>query len=187
MKEKVSLAELFLTFAKAGVMTFGGGMAMLPLLMREIVDNKKWATEEELSDYYAIAQCTPGIIAVNTATFVGAKHRGIIGGIFATLGMVFPSLIIITLLAGVISLIADNPLVQKAFMGIRISVCVLVLNSAVKLWKTAIKGKISILIFVLSGFLVLFINLSPVVVVLITIALGILFHKYAPSKEGGKA
>lgn len=184
MKEKVSLTELFLTFAKAGAMTFGGGMAMLPLLMREVVENKKWATEEELSDYYAIAQCTPGIIAVNTATFVGAKHRGILGGIFATLGMVFPSLIIITLLAGIISLIADNPIVQKAFMGIRISVCVLVLNSATKLSKSAISGKLSIIIFILSGLLVLFVNLSPVVIVLIAIIFGLLFNKYIPSKEG---
>lgn len=186
MKEKVSILELFLTFAKAGVMTFGGGMAMLPLLMREIVENKKWATEEELSDYYAIAQCTPGIIAVNTATFIGAKHRGVIGGIFATLGMVFPSLVIITLLASAISLIADNPIVQKAFMGIRISVCVLVLNSAIKLSKTAINRRISVIVFILSGILVLFINLSPVVVVLIAIVLGIIFNKYVPSKEGGE-
>ena len=95
MKE---MLELFLTFAKMGVMTFGGGMAMLPILQREVVDNKHWATEEELVDYYAIGQCTPGIIAVNTATFIGQKKGGAIGGILATLGVVFPSLIIISLL-----------------------------------------------------------------------------------------
>ena len=83
MKE---LWTLFWTFAKMGVMTFGGGMAMLPILQREVVENKHWATEEELTDYYAIGQCTPGIIAVNTATFIGQKYKGIAGGIVATLG-----------------------------------------------------------------------------------------------------
>ena len=87
--------DLFLTFAKVGVMTFGGGYAMLPILQREVVERKGWATEEELMDYFAIGQCTPGIIAVNTATFIGQKLNGVFGGIFATLGFVFPSLVII--------------------------------------------------------------------------------------------
>ena len=89
MKE---LWSLFLTFAKVGVMTFGGGYAMLPILQREVVENKGWATDEELTDYFAIGQCTPGVIAVNTATFIGQKRAGIAGGIVATLGVVFPSL-----------------------------------------------------------------------------------------------
>ena len=97
------MLELFLTFAKMGVMTFGGGMAMRPILQREVVDNKHWATEEELVDYYAIGQCTPGIIAVNTATFIGQKMGGVIGGILATLGVVFPSLVIMSALAGLIT------------------------------------------------------------------------------------
>ena len=96
LKEMLSLC---LTFAKVGVMTFGGGYAMLPILQREVVENKGWATDEELTDYFAIGQCTPGVIAVNTATFIGQKRRGIIGGIVATLGVVFPSLIIIAALA----------------------------------------------------------------------------------------
>ena len=95
MKE---LLVLFLTFAKVGVMTFGGGYAMLPILQREVVENKGWATDEELTDYFAIGQCTPGVIAVNTATFIGQKQRGIAGGIVATLGVVFPSLVIISAL-----------------------------------------------------------------------------------------
>lgn len=94
------LLTLFLTFAKVGVMTFGGGYAMLPILQREVVENKGWTTDEELTDYFAIGQCTPGVIAVNTATFIGQKRRGILGGIVATLGVVFPSLVIIAALAG---------------------------------------------------------------------------------------
>ena len=109
------LFDLFITFAKVGVMTFGGGYAMLPILQREIVENKSWATEEDLADYYAIGQCTPGIIAINTATFVGTKQKGIIGGIVASLGMVFPLLVIITAIAALLSNFADIPLVQHAF------------------------------------------------------------------------
>lgn len=125
--------DLFVTFAKVGVMTFGGGYAMLPILQREVGDNKGWATEEEMMDYFAIGQCTPGIIAVNTATFVGQKQKGILGGIVATLGLVFPSLVIISLLAGVIEAFSHLVWVQHAFAGVRICVCVLILNSVVKL------------------------------------------------------
>ena len=106
--------DLFLTFAKVGVCTFGGGYAMLPILQREVVENKGWATEEELTDYFAIGQCTPGVIAVNTATFIGYKYKGIIGGILTTLGVVFPSLIIITLIAAFLSNFAHIPAVQHA-------------------------------------------------------------------------
>ena len=89
-----SLWELYITFFKVGIMTFGGGYAMLPILQREVVENKGWATEAELADYYAIGQCTPGVIAVNTATFIGQKTKGVAGGIIATLGVVSPSLLI---------------------------------------------------------------------------------------------
>ena len=133
-----NLVDLFVTFAKVGVMTFGGGYAMLPILQREVVDSKGWATEEELMDYFAIGQCTPGIIAVNTATFIGQKQRGILGGILSTLGVVFPSLVIISLLAGVITVFSHLAWVQHAFGGIRVCVCILILNAVVKLLKKAV-------------------------------------------------
>ena len=139
--------DLFLTFAKVGVMTFGGGYAMLPILQREVVEKKGWATEEELMDYFAIGQCTPGIIAVNTATFIGQKFKGVFGGIFATLGVVFPSLVIISLLAGVIEAFSHIAWVQHAFGGIRICVCVLILNAVVKLLKKAVVDKVTLAIF----------------------------------------
>ena len=142
------LGQLFLTFAKVGVMTFGGGMAMLPILQREVVEDKGWATDEELVDYFAIGQCTPGIIAVNTATFIGQKQAGIIGGIVATLGIVFPSLIIITALAGVINSFSHLAWVQHAFAGIRVCVCVLIFNAVVKLWKGAIMDIAALVLFV---------------------------------------
>ena len=121
-KEKASLAELFIAFAKVGVLTFGGGYAMIPILERELVDNHSWATNEELMDYYAVGQCTPGIIAVNTATFVGKKVAGVPGGIVASLGVVAPSVVIITLIAGILTSFADIPAVKSAFGGIRVCV-----------------------------------------------------------------
>ena len=173
LKEMLSL---FLTFAKVGVMTFGGGYAMLPILQREVVENKGWATDEELTDYFAIGQCTPGVIAVNTATFIGQKRRGIIGGIVATLGVVFPSLIIIAALAGVIDAFSHLAWVQHAFAGIRIAVCALVLQSV---WKMAKKGVVDIptgVILVVTFAAVAFFGVSPVLMVVIAAAAGILIN-----------
>ena len=133
--------DLFGTFAKVGVMTFGGGYAMLPILQREVVENKGWATEEELMDYFAIGQCTPGVIAVNTATFIGQKHRGWLGGIVATLGVVFPSLVIISILAGLITNFSHLAWVQNAFAGIQVCVCVLIFNAVLKLLKKSVVDK----------------------------------------------
>lgn len=159
--------KMFLSFAKVGVMTFGGGYAMLPILQREIVDKNGWATEEELMDYFAIGQCTPGVIAVNTATFIGQKLRGIPGGIASTLGVVFPSVVIISLLAGVIEAFSHLTWVQHAFGGIRICVCVLILNAVVKLCKKAVVDKVTLALFlaVLAG--AYFLDISPVVFVLL--------------------
>ena len=175
------LWDLFCTFAKVGVMTFGGGYAMLPILQREVVDKKGWATEEELMDYFAIGQCTPGIIAVNTATFVGQKLKGIAGGIAATLGVVFPSLVIIVLLAGVIEAFSHLGWVQHAFGGIRICVCVLILNAVVKLFRKAVIDKLTLAIFVVIALGSYFSPVSPVLFVLAAGIIGIVLKN-----AGGK-
>ncbi len=167
------LWDLFWTFAKIGVMTFGGGYAMLPLLQREVVDTKGWATEEELMDYFAIGQCTPGVIAVNTATFIGQKLVGISGGIASTLGVVFPSVVIISALAGVIEAFSHLTLVQNAFGGVRVCVCVLILNAVVKLYKKAVVDKATFLIFLVVALGSFFTPISPVVFVLSAAAIGI--------------
>ena len=133
------LADLFLTFAKVGAMTFGGGYAMLPILQREIVEKKGWATEDQLADYYAVGQCTPGIIAVNTATFVGSSQAGILGGVIATLGLVFPSLVIIMTIAAFLKGFMDMEAVGHAFNGVRAGVTALILASVIKLFKGAVK------------------------------------------------
>ena len=180
MKE---LWTLFITFAKVGVMTFGGGYAMLPILQREVVEKKGWATDEELTDYFAIGQCTPGIIAVNTATFIGQKQKGILGGICTTLGVVFPSLVIITALAGVIDAFSHLAWVQHAFAGIRVCVCVLIFNAVLKLWKNAVKDYKAVLIFAAVLALSLLTNITPVVPILAAAVAGILIKAVGGAKK----
>ena len=168
------LFELFWAFAKVGALTFGGGYAMLPIIQREVAEKKGWVTEEELMDYYAIGQCTPGVIAVNTATFIGQKLAGTIGGVIATVGVVFPSMIIITLIAALVNSFSDLTYVKNAFAGVRICVCVLIANAVVKLWKKAVVDKVTLGIFlvVLAGSILL--DVSPVVFVVLAGVVGAL-------------
>ena len=133
------LVDLYLTFTKIGGMMFGGGYAMLPILQREVVDNKKWATAEQLADYYAVGQCTPGVIAVNTATFIGSQQAGITGGIAATLGVVTIPSILILIIAAFLSSFMDSVMVAHAFNGIRACVTALILASVIKLFKRSVK------------------------------------------------
>ena len=169
----MKLLTLFLSFAKVGVMTFGGGYAMIPILEREIVDNKGWASSEELMDYYAVGQCTPGVIAVNTSTFIGYKVAGNIGGIVATLGVIFPSLVIITVIAGILTNFADIPAVKSAFAAIRVCVCVLIFNAVLKLWKGAVKDRPALILFLIVFALSLLFDISPIVFVLFCGAAGV--------------
>ena len=173
----MKLLTLFLSFARVGVMTFGGGYAMIPILEREIVDKQGWASSEELMDYYAVGQCTPGVIAVNTATFIGYKVAGTIGGVFATLGVVFPSVVIIPLIAGILTNFADIPAVKSAFAAIRVCVCVLIFNSVLKLWKGAVKDKAAMVLFAVVFGLSLFLDLSPIVFVVFCAAAGIVLTR----------
>ena len=172
------LWELFVAFARIGALTFGGGYAMIPMLEREVVNRHHWATEEELMDYYAVGQCTPGVIAVNVATFVGYKIAGPVGGVFATLGVVTPSLLIILLIASVLQNFADVPAVKSAFAGIRVCVSVLIFNAVLKLWKKAVVDKAALVLFLLVFLLSLFTDLSPVVFVVVCAAAGIALTRW---------
>ena len=135
-----NLIALFVSFFKVGILTFGGGYAMLPMLQREVVERRGWISEEDILDCYAIGQCTPGVIAVNTATFVGSRQGGFLGAAAATLGVITPSLLIIMTLAGIISRFSHLKWVQHAFAGIRVAVCVLVGQAVVRLWRKGVKG-----------------------------------------------
>ena len=156
---------------------------MLPMIQREVIQKYHWATDDEIMDYYAIGQCTPGIIAVNVATFIGYKRRGVVGGIFATLGVIFPSLIIIMSLAGMISAFSDFAAVQHAFAGIRVCVAVLVFNAVVKLWKSAVVDKLTLAIF-----LVVFAGstLTDIPVMLFILAAGIIGLSVRSIRKGGE-
>lgn len=170
------LWDLFRTFAGIGVVTFGGGYAMLPFLERDIV-GKKWATTEELLDYFALGQCTPGMIAVNVATFVGYKLAGFAGGLFATVGVVTPSFIIISIIAAFLSNFADSPIVIHGFAGIRACVCVLILDAVITLGKKSLKETRAIIIFLLILGASLFTPISPVFLTLTAGVLGLLLFK----------
>lgn len=171
MKE---LWKLFITFCRMGAFTFGGGYAMLPMIQKEIVEKNKWATEEEVLDYYAIGQCTPGIIAINTATFIGFKRKGIPGAIAATAGMVFPSLVIISTIAMFFTEFQDLPIVKHAFSGIRVAVAALIANTVFKLLKTSVKDRLGVLITGASFVSIAFLKISPIVAVVISATLGII-------------
>lgn len=176
------LLDLYLTFARIGVCTFGGGLTMLPILQAEVVDKKKWATEDELLNYYAIGQCTPGVIAVNTATFIGYKTKGISGGIIATLGLVTPCLIIISIIATFLTTFADMAVVQNAFAAVRVAVAAMVLNTVIKMWKFTVKDKLSIVIGVSALIASFFLKVSPIIIVTIGGGIGVIL----PAIKGAK-
>ena len=181
--------ELFLSFAKIGIMTFGGGLAMLPMLERELVDNKKWIDKETLLDFYAIGQCTPGIIAVNVATMVGKRQKGFWGSVVATLGIVFPSVVIISILAAFFNHFAEIEFVQHAFAGARIGVCVVVLNSLIGLLRKQYvdhNNLVTHLIYVVTIVASLYFNISPVIIAVLAVITGIIFLTKKDGKGGSK-
>ena len=175
--------ELFVTFMKIGAFTFGGGYAMLPLIQKEVVEKKGWATEEEIMDYYAVSQCTPGIIMVNTATFIGYDQKGVWGGIIATLGVITPSIIIILMIASLLTAFSSLAIVQHALAGIRVAVCVLILNAIVKLWKNGIKDTFGMLLFLIVLIAVTFTTLPTVLFVILAAFCGVVYHRIR--KNGG--
>ena len=158
--------QLFRVFFSVGLLTFGGGYAMLPILRREVVERRPWCTDEELADYYAVGQCTPGIIAVNTATFVGYRQAGIAGGILATLSLTLPSFIIILIIAALLTNFAEYPVVKNAFAGIRAAVVALVLNAVLKLLKSSVVDRVTLVIFIAVLLCAVVFSVSPVLLVL---------------------
>ena len=180
------LLKLFTTFFRIGLFTFGGGYAMLPLIQREVVEKNKWATEDEVMDYYAVGQCTPGVIAVNVGTFIGYKKKGILGGIVATLGVVCPSIIIISIIAACLSHFSDNAYVQHALAGIRLAVCALVSVSIFKLFKKGIVDAVTALIAIGVFIVMRLFSLSPVISVVASAFIGIIFRCLLKKDGKGK-
>ena len=169
------IKELFLVFAKMGMFTVGGGYAMMPIMKSELIEKRGWITDDELLDYYAIGQCTPGIIAVNVATFVGKKIKGFWGAAAATLGVVFPSVVIIMIIASFISNFSDLWYVQSAFSGIRVVVVILILNTIISMWKKSVKNVFGYITFGLAFVLSFFNIISSAVVVILSGIAGIVY------------
>ena len=180
------LWQLFRAFFNIGIMTFGGGYAMLPMLEREVVDKHGWSTREQLLSYYAIGQCTPGVIAVNTATFIGYDQAGVLGGVLATVGVITPSLVIILLIATVLAQIAHLPLVASAFAGIRPVVGALIASSVIRLCRTTTRQLWQIALCVAAFVVVALLGQSPVWVVLGAAVLGLLFCGRVVRPEGAQ-
>ncbi len=180
MKE---LLKLYWVFCKMGAVCFGGGYAMLPIIQAEIVDKRGWAETEEIMDYYAIGQCTPGVIAVNTSTFIGNKRAGIPGAIAATAGFVTPSIIIIMIISTLLQSFAHITYVERAFSGIRICVAVLIINATVKLWKSAVKDKIGLALCLAVFALSAFTDISPVVFIIGSGLAGYFICKWKGAKK----
>lgn len=174
--------DLYITFFRIGILTFGGGLTMLPLLKYELVESKKWITEEKLLNCYAIGQCTPGIIAVNTATYVGYLKKGVFGGIIATLGMVSPSVLIITIVATFLQNFMEYAIIQHALMGIRGAVCALMLNTVVSLAKKSLTSYINVVICAVALVLALFTEIPTILLIILAGVSGVIVDKV----RGGK-
>ena len=154
------LLELYWTFVQIGCVNFGGGYAMLPLLERELVNKRGWTTMDELRDYFSIGQCTPGVIALNVSTFIGQKRRGVAGAAVATVGFLTGPIIIILAIAAFLKNFAELDVVKHAFAGIRVCVCVLILQAVLRLWKSSVVDVFTLVLYAVifalnafSGFL----------------------------------
>ncbi|HNY16928.1 MAG TPA: chromate transporter [Treponemataceae bacterium] len=176
-------AELFWVFFRIGAVTFGGGLAMLPILERDLAKSRSWVTLDELIDYYAIGQSTPGIIAVNVATFVGYKRKGIWGSIVTTVAIVAPSIVVITLLAMFLNNFADIVWVQKALRGINVVVAVLLISAVWSVGKKTFIDWITVAIGVASFLAMAVFNVSGVIIVLAAALLGVAI-RYRPARGG---
>lgn len=168
--------QLYLIFARIGSITFGGGYAMLPILQRELVENRQWVTDEELMDYFAIGQCTPGIIALNVSTFIGNKRKGVLGGIIATLGFITIPIILIVIIALFLNNFSEYAIVKNAFAGIRVCVCVLILNAVERLWKKSIISKTTFLLFGVIFLLTIFTEIPLYLLVISSAVAGIVIN-----------
>ena len=169
--------ELYWAFFRIGGLTFGGGLSMLPMLKYELVEKKKWVSEEQLLDCYAVGQCTPGIIAVNTATYVGYLKKGLAGAIWGTAGMISPSILIITTLCLFLNNFMDNVWVQHALMGIKGVVCALMLNTVISLAKKSLVSPVCVVIGIVATILAMFTDVPTVLIVVAAAIVGVIYEK----------
>lgn len=183
------LLDLYWTFVKIGCVTFGGGYAMLPILEEELANKRNWTNLDELRDYFSIGQCTPGIIALNVSTFIGEKKKGVPGAILASVGFLTGPIVIILVIAALLKNFADYPVVQHAFAGIRVCVCVLILQAILRLWKKSVVDALSLVLYLVIFLLHAFgkyigIRIPAALLVILAGAAGILISTYRAKKAG---
>lgn len=176
------LKDLFITFFKIGLFTFGGGYAMIPLIEKEIAEEKKWVKREEIADILAVAQSIPGAVAINSATFIGFKQSGKKGALAATLGVILPSFIIIAVIAAFFSKVSDNLIVKSMFAGIRPAVVALITVAVLKVGKTAIRDKTGLMIAIIAWLLVVALDIHAILVIIGGAVFGLLAYKFRPEK-----
>ncbi|MHB1394337.1 MAG: chromate transporter [Clostridia bacterium] len=176
------LKDIFVSFFKIGLFTFGGGYAMIPLIEKEIVEKKKWVGKEEITDILAVAQSIPGAIAINSATFIGFKTYGRKGALVATLGVILPSFVIISFIAAFFSKFDDNQIVKSAFAGIRPAVVALIVYAVIKIGKTSIKDKTGLIVAMIGLVLVVVFNIHAILVIIGGAVFGLAVYKFWPDK-----
>ncbi len=175
MKHIKELWALYTAFFRMGALTFGGGYAMLPMIEREVVDKHKWATMEEVMDYYAMSQCTPGVIAVNVATFIGYKNKGILGGIVATIGVITPSVILISLIASLLQTFYENTFVKSAFQGIGVAVCAILVQAVLKIGKAGLVDKFTWILALVAFLTAWLLDVSTIIIIVVAGIAGIVY------------
>ncbi|MBR1418212.1 MAG: chromate transporter [Synergistaceae bacterium] len=171
------LWELYKTFAAIGSVTFGGGYAMLPILERELVNKREWTSLDELRDYFSIGQCTPGIIALNVSTFIGEKRAGVMGAVAAGLGFLTVPIIIILIIAAFLTNFTELEIIQHAFAGVRVCVCVLIVQAVMRLWKSSIVDKLTLALYLIIFMLNAFAKISPALLVIASGLLGLFIRR----------
>lgn len=177
MNKSSNWLQLYVAFFKVGLLTIGGGYAMLPIIERELVQDKKWMTMEEILESYSVAQSLPGVIASNTAVFVGYRLAGFWGAVISVLGVITPSILIILGIAAVFTQIENLEIVQKAFKGIRIAVLALLCLSMVRMLKASIVDWVTLVIAIAGFLFVMFFGGSPIIVIIASGVLGALFFR----------
>ena len=181
--QKITLFEIYKIFFLIGIQLLGGGYVILPLLQKYLVEERKWLTEEELIDYFAVSQCIPGIIAGNIAMFSGYKARKSFGALTAILGLITPSFFAIIILANILINFTDNIYVQKAFWGIRISVIVLILITVKEMWSKSVNSKFTYILFFIILLLLILLPVSPAIIIIISALTALLYSKIGEKKN----
>ncbi len=179
------LIDLFFTFFKIGAFTFGGGYAMLPIIQREIVENKGLISEEEFMDAIALAQASPGPVAVNTSVYVGYRIMGFKGAVSATLGAVLPSFIIILLIAAYFIKFRDNQIVERVFLGIRPAIVALILAAVYKMWIKTKRTYLKLFVAIGTVFIIIFLGISPIWVVISGALVSVIYHRFILKADEG--